>query len=127
MNALSVTIIRSTGDYPAMLRFYGDTLGLPTVDSWEAPGYPGTVFALEGQGSDLLIEVLDVGARSGAGEALASAQLMVQVADVDALYRQLVKSGVLVTEGRVNRPWGHRNFRVDDPDGLAIWFYQIVR
>ena len=51
---------------------------------------------------------------------------MVQVADADALYRQLLESGALVAEELADQPWGHRNFRVDDPDGFAIWFYQII-
>jgi uncharacterized glyoxalase superfamily protein PhnB len=109
-----------------MRQFYGGMLGLPVADTWEAPGYPGTVYALEGRGSDLLIEVLDVGSGSAAGDAPSSTQLMVQVEDVDTLYRQFVRSGARAAEGLANQPWGHRNFRVDDPDGFSIWFYQIT-
>jgi uncharacterized glyoxalase superfamily protein PhnB len=32
--------------------------------------------------------------------------------------------GVRIARGLEDAPWGHRSFRVDDPAGFRIWYYQ---
>ena len=55
------------------------------------------------------------------------------VSDVDALFRRVVAAGFapydhqqpgVTLNGPVTRPWGHREFELDDPDGVRWAFTQ---
>jgi catechol 2,3-dioxygenase-like lactoylglutathione lyase family enzyme len=48
------------------------------------------------------------------------AQLAIQVDDVDDLCRQLVRRGVRVLSGPMDRPWGIRTANFEDPGG-HLW------
>lgn len=50
----------------------------------------------------------------------ASVLLAIFVEDADALCDELVKRGVSITFGPVDRPWGVRNAAFRDPDG-HVW------
>ena len=66
------------------------------------------------------VEILEHGDRVGVtAKAL---RVGVQVSEVDALHRELEKSGERPTP-LVDVPWGHRSFRVADPDGVVLTFY----
>jgi uncharacterized glyoxalase superfamily protein PhnB len=50
--------------------------------------------------------------------------LLLEVGNGGAYYERLLGRGV-ETEGEpANTPWGHRSFRVKDPEGFEISFYQ---
>ena len=46
----------------------------------------------------------------------------VAVTAVDALYLELQKRGVRITKPLQERPWGHTDFYVEDPDGYILCF-----
>ena len=50
-----------------------------------------------------------------------------EVADVERFYWQLnEKKGVKVTDDLATQWWGDRTFKVLDPYGYELWFYQTV-
>ncbi|MBI3885082.1 MAG: VOC family protein [Opitutae bacterium] len=53
--------------------------------------------------------------------------IYIEVADVDRYFSLLGKKhGVNVTERVATQWWGVRSFKVMDPHGYEIWFYQVV-
>lgn len=53
--------------------------------------------------------------------------IYLEVADVEHYFRQLSeKKGVKVTDQLATQWWGDRTFKVMDPYGYELWFYQTV-
>lgn len=53
-------------------------------------------------------------------------ELYLEVGDVDDYHAQVKKKGVKITDPLTNQWWGDRTFKVMDPIGYEIWFYQTV-
>ena len=49
-----------------------------------------------------------------------------EVADVDAYHTQLKKRAVNISDPLTLQWWGDKTFKVLDPNGYEIWFYQKV-
>ena len=65
------------------------------------------------------------GAKSG--QAKQPVEIYLEVADVERYFGQLSKKkGVRVTDQLTMQWWGDRTFKVLDPYGYEIWFYQTV-
>lgn len=89
-------------------------------------GHDGMHFFRLGDGEILLHPAAQGSGGSGGG-------LHVAVSDVDALFRHVVAEGLrpvdhqqpgTVLEAPVTRPWGEREFELDDPDGHRWAFTQ---
>ena len=50
--------------------------------------------------------------------------IYLEVADVEAFHDQIKKKGVKVTDPLTTQWWGDQTFKVLDPCGYEIWFYQ---
>ena len=50
--------------------------------------------------------------------------IYLEVADVEGYHDQLQKKGVKVTEPLTTQWWGDRTFKVLDPCGYEIWFFE---
>lgn len=46
--------------------------------------------------------------------------LTLEVADVDAVYTQVIQAGVPIAIPLRNEPWGDRHFAITDPNGIGI-------
>ncbi|XSC44387.1 VOC family protein [Bradyrhizobium sp. RDT10] len=53
-------------------------------------------------------------------------EIYLEVGDVEAYFRHLQKKGVKVTEPLTMQWWGDSTFKVMDPCGYEIWFYQTT-
>ena len=53
-------------------------------------------------------------------------EIYVEVANVNGYHDQVKKKGVAVTDSLTDQWWGDRTFKVLDPAGYQIWFYQTV-
>lgn len=53
-------------------------------------------------------------------------EIYLEVGDVEAYVRQLEKAGVTITEPLTSQWWGDSTFKVMDPCGYVIWFYQTT-
>jgi len=49
------------------------------------------------------------------------------VTGVDELYQELAGRGVRITKPLEQRPWGTRDFYVEDPDGYILCFSEVSR
>ena len=99
--------------YQRSVAFYRDVLGLAIFREWAS----GTVFFLGGG----LLEL----SRSAGPVSDDKFSLWLQVRDVDAEFDRLAALGVEVVEAPVDEPWGLREARVRDPDGLMLVLVEI--
>jgi uncharacterized glyoxalase superfamily protein PhnB len=51
-------------------------------------------------------------------------EIYLEVADVEAYHDQVKKKGVKITDPLTTQWWGDRTFKLLDPCGYEIWFYQ---
>jgi catechol 2,3-dioxygenase-like lactoylglutathione lyase family enzyme len=100
-------------DYGRSVAFYRDLVGLHIYREWAT----GTVFFLGGG----LLEL----SRSGGPVTDDKLSLWLQVRDVDAEFARLAAAGVTVVEAPVLEPWGLREARLRDPDGLQLILVEI--
>ena len=118
-----------TPDYEATLTFYRDGLGLPAVESWNRdPEDRGTLFGA----ASGLIEVL-VRPESGDSSHLwderppQGAFMVIEVEDVERMYRRVVEKGLSIQQDLTAQTWGHRSFCVREPNGLTLYFFGEMR
>jgi catechol 2,3-dioxygenase-like lactoylglutathione lyase family enzyme len=108
VEVLSSRVLFRPTDYERSVAFYGSVLGLAVFREWGT----GTVFFLGGGYLEL--------SRSAGSVADDKLSLWLQVRDVDAEHARLARLGVEVVEAPVDQPWGLREARVRDPDGLLL-------
>jgi catechol 2,3-dioxygenase-like lactoylglutathione lyase family enzyme len=101
-------------DYGRSVAFYGDVLGLHVFREWAT----GTVFFLGGG----LLEL----SRSAGPVTDDKVALWLHVRDVDAEFARLAAAGVEVVEEPVTEPWGLREARIRDPDGLLLVLIEVL-
>jgi catechol 2,3-dioxygenase-like lactoylglutathione lyase family enzyme len=108
VEVLSSRVLLRPRNYDHSVAFYGSVLGLAVYREWGT----GTVFFLGGGHLEL--------SRSGGPVADDKLSLWLQVRDLDAEHARLSALGVEVVEPPVDQPWGLREARVRDPDGLLL-------
>lgn len=110
----------ATERFAEVVRFYGETLGFPTLRAWDRPTSKGAVFDL---GGGLRLEVLDAPTAKPPltlRPADDRCHLVIEVADLAAARSRLA----LPTPEPVTTSWGARLLRLRDPDGVSVWFLQ---
>ena len=114
--------VYSTDLYEETLAFWLVDIGLERVGGWDrAPDDRGAIFAL----ASGLVEVLTPGGGPSFGRC-GGMKLLAEVEDSDAWWRELEERGAPVTSKPQDRPWGHRDFSVTDPNGLSVVFFQVT-
>ena len=113
MEVLQSRVLYRPVHYSDTVAFYRDVVGLHTYREWGT----GTVFFLGGG-------LLEISGSAGpvTGDKLS---LWLQVRDVDAEFARLQAAGVTVVEEPVDKPWGLREARLRDPDGLLLVLVEI--
>ncbi len=114
MEVLQSRVLLRPVDYGRSVAFYRDVVGLHIYREWAT----GTVFFLGGG----LLEL----SRSGGPVIEDKLSLWLQVRDVDAEFARLAAAGVTVVEAPVLEPWGLREARVRDPDGLLLILVEVL-
>ena len=117
MEVLSSRVLLRPTDFEHSFRFYAEILGLHVYREWGSGPTRGVVFFLGGGFLEL----------SGTSDVTSSEKmsLWLQVRDVDALGRELQDAGVEVLEAPTNKPWGLREMRVQDPDGVMLVIVEV--
>jgi catechol 2,3-dioxygenase-like lactoylglutathione lyase family enzyme len=119
MEVLSSRVLLRPANFERSLRFYMETLGLYIYREWGSGPTRGVVFFLGGGFLEL----------SGSSEAPSSEKvsLWMQVREVNAVGRELEDSGVDIVEAPVDKPWGLREMRVQDPDGVGLVIVEVPK
>jgi catechol 2,3-dioxygenase-like lactoylglutathione lyase family enzyme len=117
VEVLSSRVLLRPSDLERSIRFYGETLGLHVYREWGDPGARGVVFflgggflELSGQSDEPIEEKIE---------------LWLQVRDVDEMQRALERAGVQILEPPQDMPWGLREMRAADPDGMHLVIVQV--
>lgn len=111
-----------TTDYAGSSLFYGELLGFPVAETWDDPDGRGTLF----QATDGAVIELVEDSPHHPFEQPRGVTVAIEVADVDGLHARVAAAGITPTEPIGDRPWGHRNFAIRDPNGLALVFFTAV-
>jgi catechol 2,3-dioxygenase-like lactoylglutathione lyase family enzyme len=126
MEVIAFRVVRHTRQFDAMLAFYRDVLEMRSIQSWKHPGNVGALLS-PGRGTgQAAIELLDLKERSYRKGRPANVDLSLEVRDVDAWHDRLKRQGVAIVEALEDKPWGHRAFAIEDPDGMRITLYGVV-
>ena len=108
-------------DYSASTAFYRDLLRFPVQEEWDGSDGRGTLFATGGG----VIEVMEDSPHHPA-ERPRGVRVSIEVDEVDALHARLADASVAPTDPLADRPWGHRSFTIEDPDGLPLTFFEVL-
>jgi len=117
----------ATDEYEATVKFYGEGLGLEIEESWDRSDTDkGTLF----KAASGLIEVVKRSADQSHGEWESHRPqgftIVIETDNVDDRYERLAGRKINITEGLKDQKWGHRSFRVSDPNGVSLYFYSEI-
>jgi catechol 2,3-dioxygenase-like lactoylglutathione lyase family enzyme len=110
-----------TPDWETMRGFYRDVLLLPETGGWDAPGDRGAF--LGGGAGEIELMEQDAAALGVYPEA-GGWYLALQVEDVEEEYARLAALNIPLPRPIVDRPWGARDFVVQDPAGNWVLLFQ---
>jgi catechol 2,3-dioxygenase-like lactoylglutathione lyase family enzyme len=117
-----IRVLVGTTDFARSTSFYGSALGFPVDEHWDDPDGRGTLFRAATGG---VIEVVEDSPHHPA-EPASGVKVAIEVDDVDLLHERVRAAGVEVVEPIGDRPWGHRNFEIRDPNGLGLVFFTAI-
>jgi lactoylglutathione lyase len=115
-------------NYEAALRFYRDALGLRVVESWENEGGSGAIL----EAGRATLEVLSrsqvdfVDRIEAEGTSSGPVRFALEVEDSEAAAGRLEAGGAERLGGPVVTPWGHRNVRLQAPDGMQLTLFTVL-
>lgn len=123
---LELRVALTTDDYERLSRFYREGLGLEPSQFWDED--QGRALVLElGRAT---LEVFDeaqartVDAIEAGRRVSGRVRLALQVPDLDAATERLLTHGAELVHPPVLTPWGDRNVRLEDPDGMQVTLFQ---
>jgi catechol 2,3-dioxygenase-like lactoylglutathione lyase family enzyme len=123
---MELRVALTTDDYDRLVRFYTTGLGLEPAQHWQ-----------NGQGRALIIDMgratleifdeaqaetvdqIEVGRRVSG-----PVRFALRVPDLDAAIERLLAHGATLVHPPVVTPWGDRNARLQDPDGMQVTLFQ---
>ena len=119
-----IRVLVGTHDFAGATRFYGDVLGFPVQEEWNAPDGRGTLFRCSAGG---VIEIIEDSPHHPA-ETPRGVRVAIEVDDVDVLYARVIRAGVTqagveVVDSLADRAWGQRSFEIRDLSGLPLVFF----
>jgi methylmalonyl-CoA/ethylmalonyl-CoA epimerase len=125
---LELRVALTAHDYERLMKFYCDGLGLEPAAIWNNDG--GQALMLEMGRATLelfdekqaeVIDQLEAGKRVSG-----QVRFALQVADLDAALERLLAHGATLVHPPVTTPWGDRNVRIQDPDGMQVTLFQSM-
>lgn len=126
---LQLRVALTTDEYDRLVQFYCDGLGLEPTELWTTENSRAMLLNLgsgtlelfdEGQAE--MVDELEVGRRVSG-----RVRFALQVPDLDAALERLLAKGAVLVHPPVVTPWGDRNARVRDPDGMQGTLFQAPK
>lgn len=110
----------STTLYSETVSFYKDLLQWEVYNSWDRGiNEKGTIFKSPNRTG--LIEILE-----GTVNPTLQGELYIQVEDVDHFYEMIVKKNITIINPLSDTSYGHRNFKITDPNNLVIGLFRYL-
>ena len=123
---LELRVALTTDDFERLKSFYCEGLGLDPAQEW--PEDQGRALVLDMGRATLevfdekqaqTIDQIEIGRRVSG-----QIRFALQVPDLDGAIERLLGYGATMVHPPVVTPWGDRNVRFQDPDGMQITIYQ---
>lgn len=125
---LELRVAVTTDDFVRMMKFYSDALGQIPAADWSTDHSKAVMFEM-GRAS---LEIFDEAQAANVDQIEAGRRISgrvrfaLQVPDLDAALERLVAKGAKLIHPPVDTPWGDRNARLEDPDGMQVTLYQVM-
>ncbi|HEX8229692.1 MAG TPA: VOC family protein [Chloroflexia bacterium] len=125
---LELRVALTTSDYDRLVRFYRKGLGLDPAALWANDGGRAVLF-LMGRGT---LEVFDerqaevVDQIEAEQRVSGQVRFALRVPNLDAALERLLAWGATLVHAPVVTPWGDRNVRLQDPDGMQITLFEAA-
>jgi catechol 2,3-dioxygenase-like lactoylglutathione lyase family enzyme len=125
---MELRVALTTSDFERMVSFYCEGLGLEASQVW--PGDQGQALVLDMGQATLevfdekqaqTVDQIEVGRRISS-----QIRFALQVPNLDDAMERLLVHGATLVHPPIVTPWGDRNVRFQDPDGLQITLYQVA-
>ena len=118
-------LVLTVDDHARALAFYRDRLGLTELEAYEERGGHVTILdagratlEINDESYAAFIDEVEVGRRVPG-----RVRVAFQVADSDAATQDLVEAGARLVALPTRTPWGSRNARLRDPDGIQLTLF----
>jgi len=123
---LELRVALTTGDYERLVKFYCDGLGIEPAAVWNNDGGKALMLELGKATLELfderqaeVIDQLEAGKRVSG-----QIRFALQVPDLQSAMERLISHGATLVHPPITTPWGDRNVRFQDPNGMQITLYQ---
>ena len=123
---LELRVALTTSDYERLVRFYREGLGLDPAALWANDGGQAAMFLMGRASLEVfderqaeVIDELEAGRRASG-----QVRFALQVPNLDVALERLLAHGATLVHAPVVTPWGDRNVRLQDPDGLQITLFE---
>ena len=123
---LELRVAITTEDFERLANFYRQGLGLEPAQAWPGDQGRALVFDLGRATLEVFdekqaqtVDQIEVGRRISG-----QVRFALQVPDLEAATERLIAHGATRVHPPVDTPWGDRNVRFQDPDGMQITLYQ---
>ena len=130
-SVVQLRLIVETDDFDSAVAFYRDVLGLPEQEAFEGSGgarvaimrVPAATLEIANPAQVRMIDEVEVG-RQVSRRSTLSIRVAFEVADAEAVTRELAAAGAEVLATPTETPWRSLNARFEAPGGLQITAYQ---
>lgn len=121
MRSLEFRFYYFTSLYDQTVVFYRDTLSFEIYRAWDrGDSDRGTIFRSPNGVGFIEIE-------AGASSPSLHGGFYLEVRDLDTWYDRVRQSGATILKELGATPYGHRNFKTADPNGIEISFFQYLK
>jgi methylmalonyl-CoA/ethylmalonyl-CoA epimerase len=123
---LELRVALTTDDYERLTRFYREGLGLEPSRFWDED--QGRALVLDMGRATLevfdevqagMVDEIEAGRRVSG-----RVRFALRVSDLEAATQRLLAHGARLVHSPVDTPWGDRNVRLEDPDGMQVTLFQ---
>jgi len=125
---IELRVALTTDDFDRMVSFYCDGLGMEPSQVWPEDQGRALVLDLGRATMEVFdekqadtIDQIEVGRRVSG-----QIRFALQVPDLEVAMHGLLAHGAKLVHPPVVTPWGDKNVRLEDPDGMQITLYQVL-
>ena len=123
---LAFRVAHTATDFERAVRFWCDGLGVEPVAVW--PEEHGKAMMLELGSATLELfdetQAATVDRLEAGGRVSGQVRFALRVPDLDVALKRLLRHGATLVYPPVETPWGDRNVRLADPDGMQITLFE---
>lgn len=128
-SVFELRVALTTSDYERLVKFYCDGLGIEPAAIWNNDGGRALILDMGKATLELFDETQAQVIDQIEAEKRVSGQIRfaLQVPDLKAAMERLLAHGATLVHPPVQTPWGDYNVRIQDPDGMQITLFQVMK